>query len=135
MVLHPDAPSYVRTPAAKLVETAEKEKHEKYHAACALRGSTFVPLIVTTDGVRGAEMQTFAERIAERYVSKWVSAGDEESKQIEATARQYVNARLAFALAKGISMGNTNSGISALRLPAALYRYMIIGYIIITLLS
>ena len=37
-------------------------------------------------------------------MSKWVSAGDKESKQIEATARQYVNARLAFALAKGISM-------------------------------
>ena len=99
----PDAPSYVNDTAEKLLEMGEKAKHKKYHTACALRGAKFVPLIVTTDGVMGGELQACMGRLIDRYAHKWQTEGD-VTATVKATATQYVKARLAFALAKGWSM-------------------------------
>jgi hypothetical protein len=102
-VSYPDAPSYVNDTAEKLLEMGEKAKHKKYHTACALRGAKFVPLIVTTDGVMGGELQACMGRLIDRYAQKWQTEGD-VTATVKATATQYVKARLAFALAKGWSM-------------------------------
>ena len=66
-----DAPSYRNRTSAKVIEAAEKEKCNKYDAACRERQRDFVPLVYLVDGLPGQRAKAAEKRLAALLASKW----------------------------------------------------------------
>ena len=64
-ITHPNAPSNVKVPLAKLYKRNEEEKKTKYNSRVInTEKATFVPLVFTTSGTTAPECYSFHKRIA-----------------------------------------------------------------------
>ena len=65
-----DAPSYRNKTSAKVIETAEKDKCNKYKGACAERQRDFVQMVHLVDGLPGQQARAAERRLAVMMASK-----------------------------------------------------------------
>ena len=66
-----DAASYVNKDPLKCLMASEQEKKQKYHNKCQEFRRTFVPFVVSVDGMFGPEAVNTMQRIAQRLSDKW----------------------------------------------------------------
>ena len=66
-----DAPTYRNRASAKVLESAEKEKCQKYEAACAERQRDFVPMVYSVDGLPGRRAKAAEKRLSAMLAAKW----------------------------------------------------------------
>ena len=66
-----DAKSQSQRKVASILRSHEKEKRDKYLAACLEQRRSFVPFVVSTDGLLGYEAKNLITQIAKRLALKW----------------------------------------------------------------
>ena len=66
-----DAESYSGRSTESILRSAEQEKKQKYKDACQERHISFTPLVISVDGVLGAEFNQFLKRLGEGLSLKW----------------------------------------------------------------
>ena len=66
-----EAPSNQRIAPDKVLVRHEREKKNKYSAACRAQRHTFTPLVYSTDGMLGKEAQAATKRLASILAAKW----------------------------------------------------------------
>jgi hypothetical protein len=84
----------------------EKEKKKKYLRACLDQHRSFVPFVVSTDGLIGREAKSLLKQIVLRLTAKW--------EQPYSVVRGFVNARINLAILRA-----TNLCIRGSRVPAS----------------
>ena len=90
-----DAPSNRNLDFDKVLQKQEKEKKDKYGAACLERRRHFTPLVFSVDGLQGTEARAASQRLASQLASKW--------KRNYSDVCGFVRSRLAVALARSSS--------------------------------
>ena len=70
-VVDTDARSYTSRSPMDVLTSAEREKRNKYTAACEERRAIFTPLCVSVDGMMGKDAARFLRRLADRLSCKW----------------------------------------------------------------
>ena len=68
-----DQPSQRGMAPDKVLEKHEREKKDKYAAACAARQRSFTPLVFSVDGLLGKETSAAVKRLASLLSKKWSS--------------------------------------------------------------
>ena len=66
-----DTESYSGRSTESILRSAEQEKKQKYKDACQERHISFTPLVISEDGVLGAEFSQFLKRLGEGLSLKW----------------------------------------------------------------
>jgi hypothetical protein len=89
-----------------VLKKQEKEKKTKYLKACLDQRRSFVPFVVSTDGLIGYEGKNLLKQIALRLTAKW--------EQPYSVVRGFVNARINLAILRA-----TNLCIRGSRVPAS----------------
>ena len=89
-----------------VLKKQEKEKKAKYLKACLDQRRSFVPFVVSTDGLIGREGKNLLKQIALRLTAKW--------EQPYSVVRGFVNARINLAILRA-----TNLCIRGSRVPAS----------------
>jgi hypothetical protein len=87
-----DAKSYSKRDPAKVLESQEKEKKQKYLEACLERRRHFTPFVCSVDGMLGREAKTFAQRLAAMLANRW----EKSYSQVCG----YVNSRLSISIVR-----------------------------------
>jgi hypothetical protein len=90
-----DAPSFRTQDPAKVLAKQERQKTQKYGAACAASRRHFTPLVFSVDGMRGAEAVAASKRLASGLARKW--------KRPYSQLCGFVRSRLSIALARAAS--------------------------------
>ena len=70
-VIDSDAPSYLNISPQQVLKIAERDKKNKYSAACEKRYANFKPLCMSVDGLLGGELQSFLKHIFDFLSAKW----------------------------------------------------------------
>ena len=91
-----DARTYRKKPCAAALRDMEKAKKRKHLAACLQQRRTFVPFVVSADGLIGAEADAVLQQLSRFLAQKW--------DKPYSTVRGYVTARMSFAIARGSSL-------------------------------
>ena len=94
-IMHLDSASYAGKSTEAAFDIAVKEKKAKYEATCKELNHTFVPFVVSTDGVLSEPAKTFLGTVAEKIAIK--------SQTGRGIVKAFVRAQIAVALVKGIS--------------------------------
>ena len=71
MVTDLDNKSQVHREAINVLRSHEKEKRRKYLVPCKDQRRSFVPFVVSTDGLLSTEAQNLVRQIAMRLSTKW----------------------------------------------------------------
>ena len=87
-----DAASYANKDPQKVLKNHEQRKHDKYLAACLEQHRTFVPFVVSTDGLLGFEAKCLVKQIAKRLEKKW--------SQPYSVVRGFLNSRISLAIVR-----------------------------------
>jgi hypothetical protein len=66
-----DAASYRNRDPAKILANQEKEKKSKYLQSCLDQRRSFIPFVVSTDGMLGYEANNLIKCIAQKLADKW----------------------------------------------------------------
>lgn len=66
-----DSKSYRNTAPDKVLQRHEKQKKGKYLQACLKQRRSFVPFVVSTDGMLGREANNLIRRLAQKLAEKW----------------------------------------------------------------
>ena len=66
-----DAKSHRNKDPEKVLVNQEREKKRKYLEPCLQQRRSFVPFVVSTDGMLGPEAQQVLRKIAQRLARKW----------------------------------------------------------------
>jgi hypothetical protein len=101
-----DAKSHRHQHPYDVLKKQETEKKKKYLRPCFEQRRSFVPFVVSTDGLIGREAKNLLERIALRLTAKW--------EQPYSVVRGFVNARINLAILRA-----TNLCIRGSRIPAS----------------
>ena len=110
-----DAPSYRdKTPTACLLST-EKAKKRQYQDKCHAQRRTFVPFVVSADGLLGAEAKSLLKLLAFKLAKKW--------SRPYSSVRGYVNARLSLSIVRGANLCLHGSHIKASAMSSSLGFY------------
>jgi hypothetical protein len=105
--LHPTpGRNYVETDFMVQNVTCIKEKKKKYLNACLDQQRSYVPFVVSTDGLLGREAKNLVKQIALRLTAKW--------EPPYSVIRGFVNARINLAILRA-----TNLCIRGSRVPAS----------------
>ena len=91
-----DAASYVNKDPLKCLMASEQEKKQKYHNKCQEFRRTFVPFVVSVDGMFGPEAVNTMQRIAQRLSDKW--------QRPYSVTFGYVKARFGIAVARATNL-------------------------------
>lgn len=70
-VIDTDAQSYSNMSPIDVLVNAEREKKEKYGAACNKRRAIFTPLCVSVDGMMGREANRFIQHLVDQLSLTW----------------------------------------------------------------
>ena len=70
-VIDSDAPSYLNISPQQVLKIAERDKKNKYSAACEKQHATFTTLCITVDGLLGDELQSFLKHLSDFLSIKW----------------------------------------------------------------
>ena len=70
-VTYADSPSYLNKSSVQTLENHEKRKRKKYQQACEDQRRSFVPLVMTTDGMLGEATKATVKRLAVLLSNKW----------------------------------------------------------------
>ena len=89
-VIDTDAQSYRHQTPPQVLTTAEREKKNKYSAACEERRALFTRLCISVDGLLGRETTRFLQRLAERLSLMW--------QRSYSTTISWIRTRLTFAV-------------------------------------
>ena len=84
-----DAESYSGRSTESILRSAEQEKKQKYQDDCQERHTSFTTLVISVDGVLGAEFNQFLKRLGEGLSLKW------ERKYSQVMS--WIRARISFA--------------------------------------
>jgi len=90
-----DCASYSGKSTEAALDLAVKEKKEKYEATCKELNHTFVPFVVSTDGVLSKPAKQFLDVIADKMATK--------SQTGRSLVKAFVRAQIGAALVKGVS--------------------------------
>lgn len=90
-----DAPSYRSRAPAKVLQSQEREKKDKYNGPCREAHLTFTPLVYSVDGLEGKEARAARRRLAQRLADKW--------DQKYSIVSNFIRSRLSIALARSLS--------------------------------
>jgi hypothetical protein len=101
-----DAKAYRHQNPYDVLDKQEKEKKKKYLRPCLEQRRSFVPFVVSTDGIIGREAKNLLKRIALRLTAK--------REQPYSVVRGFVNARINLAI-----LSATNLCIRGSRVPAS----------------
>ena len=101
-----DANAYKHSNPYEVLRRQEKEKRKKYLRPCLEQRRSFVPFVVSTDGLLGREAKNLLKQIALRISVKW--------EQPYSVVRGFVNARINIAILRA-----TNLCIRGSRVPAS----------------
>jgi hypothetical protein len=101
-----DSKAYRHQNPYDVLRKQEKEKKKKYLNACLDQQRSFVPFVVSTDGLLGREAKNLVKHIALRPTSKW--------QRHYSVIRGFVNARINLAILRA-----TNLCIRGSRVPAS----------------
>jgi hypothetical protein len=101
-----DANAYKHQNPHDVLRKQEKEKKKKYLRACLDQRRSFVPFVVSTDGLIGREAKNLFKQISLRLTAKW--------EQPYSVVRGFVNARINLAILRA-----TNLCIRGSRVPAS----------------
>ena len=101
-----DANAYKHQHPHEVLKKQEKEKKKKYLRACLDQRRSFVPFVVSTDGLIGREARNLLKQIALRLTAKW--------EQPYSVVRGFVNARINLAILRA-----TNLCVRGSRVPAS----------------
>ena len=82
--------------AKKCLARHEKEKKNKYLAACLANRRHFTPLVYSVDGMRGPEAIRFSKHLAAKLAEKWQRPYSEVCG--------YVRSRISVSLARSTSL-------------------------------
>ena len=66
-----DAPSYRTRNPYSFIKSQEAEKKKKYLRLCLEQRRTFVPFVVSVDGIIGREGRSLLKQITLRLADKW----------------------------------------------------------------
>lgn len=99
--------SYEKKDWEQPIQRVEKEKIQKYRAACMAQCRLFTPFVCTTDGIIGEEAMGVLNRIAKKLAKKWHSPYSEVCG--------FVRARMGISI-----VWATHSCIRGSRVPAHL---------------
>jgi len=91
-----DATSYVDKDPLKCLMASEQEKKQKYHNKCHESRRTFVPFVVSVDGMLGPEAINTLQRIAQRFSEKW--------QRPYSVTFGYVKSRLGLAVVRATNL-------------------------------
>jgi hypothetical protein len=89
-----------------VLKKQETEKRKKYLQPCLDQRRSFVPFVVSTDGLLGLQAKNLLKQIAKRLAAKW--------EQPYSVVRGFVNARINLAILRA-----TNLCIRGSRVPAS----------------
>jgi hypothetical protein len=84
-----DANAYTHQNPHDVLRRQEKDKRKKYLRPCLGQRRSFVPFVVSTDGLIGREAKNLLKQIALRLTAKW--------EQPYSVVRGFVNARINLA--------------------------------------
>ena len=70
-VVHADAQSYVGRSVQAVLKSAELEKKRKYNQAAADRHASFIPFVLSVDGLLAREVDLTLQRFADKLSRKW----------------------------------------------------------------
>jgi hypothetical protein len=101
-----DSNAYKHLNPHDVLQKQEKEKRAKYLRPCLEQRRSFVPFVVSTDGLLGREAKNLLKQIALRLTAKW--------EQPYSVVRGFVNARINLAILRA-----TNLCIRGSRVPAS----------------
>jgi hypothetical protein len=101
-----DANAYKHQNPYDVLRKQEKEKKKNYLRPCLDQRLSFVPFVVSTDGLIGREAKNLLKQIALRLTAKW--------EQPYSVVRGFVNARINLAILRA-----TNLCIRGSRAPAS----------------
>eukprot|EP00980_Cylindrotheca_fusiformis_P001800 scaffold408_cov71-Cylindrotheca_fusiformis.AAC.1 len=104
-LIHVDAPSHLSAEPLNVLRTREKTK-KKYLKACLQQRHSFVPFVVSTDGLLGPE--------AQMLVKKLVADLSVRSDQPKSVVTNFIHARLGIAILRA-----THHCIRGPRIPAS----------------
>jgi hypothetical protein len=101
-----DANAHKHQPPYAVLKKQETEKRKKYLQPCLDQRRSFVPFVVSTDGLLGYEAKFLLKQISLRLTAKW--------EQPYSVVRGFVNARINLAILRA-----TNLCIRGSRVPAS----------------
>jgi hypothetical protein len=101
-----DANAYEHQNPHDVLRKQEKEKRKKYLCPCLEQRRSFVPFVVSTDGLIGRKPKNLLKQIALRITAKW--------EQPYSVVRGFVNARINLEILRA-----TNLCIRGSRVPAS----------------
>eukprot|EP00980_Cylindrotheca_fusiformis_P005268 scaffold1123_cov56-Cylindrotheca_fusiformis.AAC.4 len=106
-LVHVDAPSHLSAEPLNVLRTREKTKKKKYLKACLQQRRSFVPFVVSTDGLLdGPEAQMFVKKLAADLSIRW--------DQPKSVVTNFIRARLGIAILRA-----THHCIRGPRIPAS----------------
>ena len=85
-----DAPSYRTRNPYSVIKSQEAEKKKKYLRLCLEQRRTFVPFVVSVDGIIGREGRSLLKQITLRLADKW--------KKPQSVVAGIVRSRMSFAI-------------------------------------
>jgi hypothetical protein len=91
-----DANAYKHQNPHDVLRTQEKEKRKKYLCPCLEQRRSFVPFVVSIDGLIGREAKNLLKQIALRLAAKW--------EQPYSVVRGFVNARINLAIPRATNL-------------------------------
>ena len=91
-----DAPSHSQRVVTAILSSAKEEKKKKYSEAAALRRASFIPLVVSVDGVLGREANCLVKQLAQKLAHKW----DKSNSEVIG----WMRARLSFAILRATNL-------------------------------
>ena len=100
-----DANAYKHSNPHVVLKRQEKEKRKKYLRACLEQRRSFVPFVVSTDGLIGPEGKNLLKQIALRLTAKW--------EQPYSVVRGFVNARINLAILRATDLCIRGSRVPA----------------------
>eukprot|EP00980_Cylindrotheca_fusiformis_P010772 scaffold2440_cov108-Cylindrotheca_fusiformis.AAC.3 len=105
-LIHVDAPSHLSAEPLNVLRTRGKTKKKKYLKACLQQRRSFVPFVVSTDGLLGPEAQMFMKKLAADLSVRW--------DQPKSMVTNFIRARLGIAILRA-----THHCIHGPRIPAS----------------
>ena len=93
-IMHLDSASYAGKKIDAAFDMAVKEKKVKYEATCKELKHTFIPFVVSTDGVLSEPAKTFLDTVADKTASK--------SRIAKSLIKAFLRAQIGAAIVKGI---------------------------------
>ena len=103
-----DSASYKRTAPEKVLARQEKEKKTKYLEPCLQQRKSFVPFVVSTDGMLSYEAQNLVRRSSRTLAGKW--------EMPYSQVCNLVRTRLSIAIARATTLCVRGSRVPASRI-------------------